>query len=542
MEHPNNQFDQFVHALISPLTALHGAVALMQRDVQNGEYAETKPMADLLERSIDRLRQVADTLIMAAEVNDERLTISLPLSVLTKPGMAQFHAEEPVVVQSKEPHAVSEEQHQQAVAHGTVLLVVTPALAARLTRLLDCYSFQLVHAADPVSGIDVARTIHPDVIVLDTSLGRAVVRAAQSLSNDPDTKMIPLLACRDDTADLPPVSGLIRRVFEQARVPEALAEAISGTLAVDEQRRAKQRILVVDDEVDIGRVITLQFQNEGYQTTLVRNGTEALQIAQQQQFDLIILDLLLPDIDGFTVLGGLRAQPQTTLTPIILLSALNAPHEKVRGLELGADDYITKPFSTPELQARAQAAMRRSEREGGANPSTRLPGNMAIERAIALRIEAQQPFAVCYCDLDNFKAYNDTYGFFKGDAVIVRTAQILTEVIHEHGLPDDFVGHIGGDDFVVITTPDKVTEVCEAAITTFDEIVPLFYDPTARARGYIAGTDRQGHAAQFPMLSISIAVVSSDAKSISHPGEVSQRSIELKKRAKNLPGSAFIVE
>jgi DNA-binding response OmpR family regulator len=540
MDQSQSQFDQFVHALISPLTALHGAVALMQRDAESGDHTEHKPMTGVLERSIDRLRYVADLLIMGAEVSDDRLTINLPISALTQPKLVHSPLE-PLGLPKQVQAAVSEHTELPALVGATLLVVATPVLAGRLSSLLAAYPFKLFQASDVVNGIDMARNVQPDLIVLDTSLGHAVVRAAQILSNDPDTKMIPLLACRSNATPLPSASGLIRRVFERALLPESLAEAISATLAEAEQR-GQQRILVVDDEIDIGHIIALQFQGEGYQTTIVRSGTEALQIAQQQQFDLIILDLLLPDIDGFTVLGGLRAQPQTTLTPIILLSALNAPHEKVRGLELGADDYITKPFSPPELHARAQAAMRRSEREGGANPSTRLPGNMAIERTIARRIESEQPFAVCYCDLDNFKAYNDTYGFFKGDAVILRTAQILTEVIHERGRPDDFVGHIGGDDFVVITAPDCVEEICTTAIATFDEMVPLLYDPTAREQGYIAGTDRQGHAAQFPMLSISIAVVSSEHKPFSHPGEVAQRSIELKKRAKYLPGSAFVVE
>jgi GGDEF domain-containing protein len=186
--------------------------------------------------------------------------------------------------------------------------------------------------------------------------------------------------------------------------------------------------------------------------------------------------------------------------------------------------------------------MRRSEREGGANPSTRLPGNLAIERAITQRIAQGQPFAICYGDLDNFKAYNDSYGFLKGDAVILRTAQLLMEAVRAHGNGDDFVGHIGGDDFVLITTPDRAVAICEAAIAQFDGTAPLFYGAQARADGFISGVDRQGRPTQFPLVSISFAVVSSAWRPFSHPGEVAQRSAEAKKRAKLLPGSVYLIE
>jgi PleD family two-component response regulator len=301
--------------------------------------------------------------------------------------------------------------------------------------------------------------------------------------------------------------------------------------------------LIVDDEPDIAQLISNQFTDEGYLTTVLGSGTEVLRIVREQQFDLILLDLLLPDIDGFTVLGGLRVQPETQLTPIILLSAINSLADKVRGLQLGADDYITKPFSDVELNARVQAAMRRSEREGGANPSTRLPGNIAIERAISQRIaQNDSEFAVCYCDIDNFKAYNDTYGFLKGDAVIQRTAQILLDTVREYGNPDDFVGHIGGDDFVVITSLRRLDIVCNKIISGFDATAPLLYDREARTRGYISGVDRQGRPMAFPLVSISIIAVSSRLRPLSHPGEVAQRSVEPKKRAKLISGSVLIID
>jgi diguanylate cyclase (GGDEF)-like protein len=171
-----------------------------------------------------------------------------------------------------------------------------------------------------------------------------------------------------------------------------------------------------------------------------------------------------------------------------------------------------------------------------------LPGNIAIERAISRRIEQGQLFAVCYCDLDNFKSYNDAYGFLKGDAVIHQTARILVSAVEEAGNPDDFVGHIGGDDFVLVTTPDRAAAVCEAAIRFFDALAPLFYDPEARERGYIEGTDRRGRQERFPLVSISIMVVSNQRNPIHHMAQVAQQAIELKKLAKRRHGSVYVLD
>jgi DNA-binding response OmpR family regulator len=363
--------------------------------------------------------------------------------------------------------------------------------------------------------------------------------ALRVLQEDPNTKGVALAVVSQDLHHASGRATLLSPATPLAQAVQQLQQAL-GREAVG--REHLPHILVVDDEVAIARLMALQFSDEGFQTTVVHSGTDALRVAREQSFDLILLDLMLPDIDGFTALGGLRAQQETQLTPIILVSALDSPAEKVRGLQLGADDYITKPFSAAELSARVQAAMRRSEREGGANPSTRLPGNLAIERAISQRIAQEQPFAVCYGDLDNFKAYNDSYGFLKGDALIQRSAQILLEATRSHGNPDDFVGHIGGDDFVLITTPERAEPICAAMIAQFDATVPLFYDAETRARGFLSGVDRQGRLMQFPLASISFAVVSSAVRPFSHPGEVAQRAVEVKKRAKLAPGSVVLLE
>ncbi len=549
--HPD--FDHFVHALSSPLTALHGATGLLRRR----GYLSTDPMVHellaTLERSILRLQAVSKLLIAHAVPQDEELMIHLPAGSFHDRGgeVMEGKPSSTPVMRLPPNHTLLTGYTGQRQAGGAlsapsgmVLLISSDdAYVADLGQALREEGYTPLQARSALEGIDQTRQLRPDLIMLDLQFHGQGVFLAQVLSEDPDTKTIPLLMLgrREEADDLPllPPNRLLDRDEPQAVVLMIVAEMLA--MGREHGTRPSQ-ILIVDDEVDIRRLVALQLEGEGYRTTTVGSGTEALYVAQQHPFDLIILDLMLPDLDGFTVLGGLRAQPRSTLTPIILLSALDAPSEKVRGLQLGADDYVTKPFSGAELSARVQAAIRRSELEGSANPSTRLPGNVTIERAIWQRIDQETPFAVCYSDLDNFKAFNDTYSFLKGDAIIQQTARVLTSAVRDYGNPDDFVGHIGGDDFVIITTPDRVAAICQAAIARFDEVAPLFYDTEVRKRGYIESIDRQGNPAQFPLVSISIGVVTNRKRPFRHPGEVAQRSVEPKKYAKRQVGSVYVID
>jgi len=158
------------------------------------------------------------------------------------------------------------------------------------------------------------------------------------------------------------------------------------------------------------------------------------------------------------------------------------------------------------------------------------------------QIQTNQDFACVYFDLDNFKAYNDYYGFCKGDEVIKNTARILICSLQQKGTPQDFIGHIGGDDFVVITTPEKVDELCKKIIADFTAMVPGLYNKEDLEKGYIIGKDRQKKIKKIPLLSISIGVVTNDKRKIEHVGEVGELGAELKEYAKSLPGSNYVKE
>jgi len=177
-----------------------------------------------------------------------------------------------------------------------------------------------------------------------------------------------------------------------------------------------------------------------------------------------------------------------------------------------------------------------------ASPLTRLPGGIAIENVLKKRIDSAQPLAFCVFDLDNFKAFNDRYGYANGSEVIKETAKIIENVVRSKGTPDDFVGHVGGDDFVVITTPDVMRGIAGEVISQFDQRIPEFYDPEERKQGFIFGKTRQGVEMEFPMMSISIAIVTNENRKLANSLEASEIAAELKDYAKTIPKSVFIVD
>ena len=303
----------------------------------------------------------------------------------------------------------------------------------------------------------------------------------------------------------------------------------------------KTVILVADDEESMSMMLEEALRTCGYGVIRAQNGLEAFQKVQAQSPDLVLLDVQMPVMDGFTACQKIKSDLLLRHIPVIMLTAQIGVNNKVTGLDRGADDYVTKPFDLQELIARIRTLLRRTRQGLEANPLTRLPGNITIENEILVRVESQQPFAVLYLDLNSFKAYNDTYGFLKGDEVIRQTAKIiLKEADKDRG----FVGHIGGDDFIVLTDPNTCEALCERVIERFDVLVPTFYSEADRARGYVQAEDRRGKKTQFPLLSIAIGVVTNQYKTLTSLGEVSSIGTEMKHFAKEKKdkGSAYAVD
>jgi diguanylate cyclase (GGDEF)-like protein len=304
----------------------------------------------------------------------------------------------------------------------------------------------------------------------------------------------------------------------------------------------KEKIMIVDDDPDILDVIRITLEAEGYQVIEAHDGKEAVEMVKKSVPDLLVTDLKMPKMCGDEVCKTLKQDILIQHMPIIMLTGKGETTDKIHGINAGADDYMVKPFEPQELVARVKMVLRRTARDLDANPLTRLPGNVSIINEIGSRIDKKELFAVCYVDLDKFKTFNDKYGFEKGDEVIKNTARILINSVQEKGTPQDFIGHVGGDDFVVITIPDKVDGLCKKIIADFNFMVPGLYNKEDLEKGYIVGRDRQKKIRKIPLLSISIGVVTNEKIAINHVGEVGELGAELKEYAKNLPGSNYVKE
>ncbi|MCM8795733.1 MAG: response regulator [Candidatus Omnitrophica bacterium] len=300
------------------------------------------------------------------------------------------------------------------------------------------------------------------------------------------------------------------------------------------------KILVVDDDPDIRDILKLTLTEENYEILEAADGETALKIIYSKPLDLVLLDYKIPKIDGLQVCRRLKNDLLLRHLPIIMVTAKGDISDKVNGIDAGADDYIVKPFEPKELLARIRMILRRTERDLEANPLTRLPGNVSILNELDRRLNSHSLFAVCYLDLDKFKAYNDKYGFERGDEVIRETARILLKVTQKFGNPDDFLGHIGGDDFVIVTTPNIVDDLCQKIISEFKKIVPSFYSETDQKKGYILARNRQGKEEKIPLLSLSIGVVTNEFRKITHVAQIGEIGAELKAYAKKLPGSNYV--
>lgn len=302
----------------------------------------------------------------------------------------------------------------------------------------------------------------------------------------------------------------------------------------------KKKILVIDDTALMVKIIKDILEKEGYDVVTANSGKEGIQKVREEKPELVLLDVVMPEMDGFETCKILRDDDSNNLMPIIMLTAQDSEDDKLEGLELGADDYIIKPFNPRELSSRVRNTLKRIDRNRWANPLTGLQGNIEIQNELTQRVAKKELFAVLYFDLDNFKAYNDVYGFSNGDRVIKLTADIIVSNVHMVGDKKDFIGHIGGDDFVVVSTPDKAEEICKGVIHDFDIKVAELYNEEDKIQGFIISKNRLGEVMQFPLVSISIAIVTNELRELTSGLQVAEIAAEVKKKAKSLNGSVYV--
>ncbi|MBI4728912.1 MAG: response regulator [Acidobacteria bacterium] len=299
-------------------------------------------------------------------------------------------------------------------------------------------------------------------------------------------------------------------------------------------------MLVADDDADIVRFVEVNLRLEGYSVVTAADGEQALSVARAENPDLVLLDVMMPKIDGYAVCQRLRSDGRHAQLAIIMLTAKSLSVDKVVGLTAGADDYIIKPFDPLELVARVKSTLRRRQEMLDSSPLTKLPGNRQIEREMERRVSAGELVGVLHADYDNFKAYNDRYGFLEGDKAINFFADILRNLCESR--PNTFVGHIGGDDFVVVTAAEDAEAFCRELIKRFGHGVARLYEPEDAGRGYIELEDRQGRMVRFPLLSISIGAATNLLRQVSDYRELVAVATEMKTYAKQQPGNVFAID
>jgi diguanylate cyclase (GGDEF)-like protein len=305
---------------------------------------------------------------------------------------------------------------------------------------------------------------------------------------------------------------------------------------------AGERVMVVDDDPFIARLLEIELRAAGYDVRLASDGREALETIGEWLPDLVLADVMMPNMDGFELTRRLRQDSRTATVSVIMLTARGLSADKLEGFSVGADDYIVKPFDTPELLARVRGVLRRAKEMRAVSPLTGLPGNVRIESEIEGRVKTADTFAILYVDLDHFKSFNDHYGFMRGDQVIQWTARLLQDVALEVGGASTFVGHVGGDDFVVVCQADLAERMAEEVIARFDARAADQYDDPDRVLGFIEVTNRRGEIQKFPLLSVSIGIASTARRSFSHYAEVVAIATEMKSYTKGTSGSSWAID
>lgn len=304
----------------------------------------------------------------------------------------------------------------------------------------------------------------------------------------------------------------------------------------------KQRILIADDERDIRSVLRTRLELEGFNVIEACDGAEAVRMAQDESPDLIVLDVMMPLLDGVEVCDRLRASFTTRHIPVIMVTAKAAANDRLSGLKKGANDYITKPFDQAELMQRVRNALEWSHQQRSASPLTGLPGNHSINAEIRRRLSDGRPFALLQVDIDHFKAFNDYYGYGRGDEAIQLLARILSESVYRIGDAEGFVGHIGGDDFVVLCSCDASEPLGESIIDWFNTAANDLYDEEDRTRGHVEVLNRRHVVERFPLMSLTIALVSTDRVPVTHLAQLIDIAQELKAHGKGIPGSVMVGE
>jgi PleD family two-component response regulator len=292
------------------------------------------------------------------------------------------------------------------------------------------------------------------------------------------------------------------------------------------------RMLIVEDDFDISNMLRIYFQSHGYEVAVAQRGEDALEMCRKQLPHIIVLDIMLPDMDGYDVCRELRNNLRTSHVPIIFLTQKDERSDKIHGLELGADDYITKPFDLEELKLRVKSAISRATIQSLTNPTTGLPGGRLIEDQLR-NLMRREDWGILYVGLLGFDAFTEVYGFVAGEEVLRFMAMILGQTVDGLGTPNDFIGHIGGDDFIVISADKGLTDAMVRDLTQrFDDGIGTHYDWQTREQGYLLVRDEAGNETQVDLMTIAIGVLSAEDGPFSDIREITEAAASARREGR----------
>jgi PleD family two-component response regulator len=289
------------------------------------------------------------------------------------------------------------------------------------------------------------------------------------------------------------------------------------------------RILVVEDDADISNMLQLYFKSQGYEVHVAPRGSIALDLARQKMPNVIVLDIMLPDVDGYEVCRRLRTHLRTSHIPIIFLTQKDERSDKIHGLELGADDYITKPFDVEELRLRVRNTIKSAEVASLTSPSTGLASGRLIEQQLR-ELMQMEDWGVLYIGIKGLDAFNEVYGFVAGEEVLRFTGMVLNKAVEELGTPDDFIGHIGGDDFIIVTESGRLSALRAEIIKQFSEDVGTHYDFMTRMQGYLVVKDDDGNDVQTRLMSLVVGSLRAAEGPFTDIREITEAAAEARRR------------
>ncbi|CAN5649439.1 hypothetical protein BH24ACT26_BH24ACT26_06590 [soil metagenome] len=399
--------------------------------------------------------------------------------------------------------------------------------------------------------IELAGRLQPDVVLLD--LAMPVMGGLEALPRilevAPDTKVIVLSGL--DAANMASQALELgaERYLEKGVPPDEIADIVKevarrptrdGARSDDITAKTLSSLVIViaENEDRVRHSMDVSLREGGADVIAASDGEEALSVVADVRPDLVVLDESMPKLDAYEVCRRLRSEPATGSIPIVMLVDRSLAADKLTEIAMGVNDYVIKPFDAVELQMRVTSALRTKPEMTALNPLTYLPGNVQIQRELERRTSEDRPFALMYIDLDNFKAFNDYYGFLRGDEAIRLEAICTTDAVRRHAR-DSFVGHVGGDDVIAMVEAGAAEPTARTIVAAWDRKILPLYEPEDASKGYVEMTDRLGELRRWPISTVSIGIATNLHRPLTNHWEASEIATEMKRFAKREQGSSY---